>query len=181
MLRNFWYIACAALRLGSRPQATQVLGQELVLFRDDSGKPCALLNRCCHRGVQLSLGKVVDGAIVCRYHGWRYDSSGRCIHIPSLTAEEHIPKRAEVPVYPCIEQDGYVWVWMGKPVSDLNLPQPIPDFSLYRWHQGSILMQCDAMKGIENNLDWCHPYFTHPWTHSQFFVTHFRGFQEQSY
>ena len=42
-------------------------------------------------------------------------------------------------------------------------------------------MQCDAMRGIENNLDWCHPYFTHPWTHGQFFATHFRGFQEKSY
>jgi phenylpropionate dioxygenase-like ring-hydroxylating dioxygenase large terminal subunit len=61
-----------------------------VLFRDDAGKPHALLNRCCHRGVQLSLGKVVDGAIACRYHGWRYDGSGRCIHIPSLTADGRI-------------------------------------------------------------------------------------------
>jgi hypothetical protein len=42
-------------------------------------------------------------------------------------------------------------------------------------------MRCDAMKGIENNLDWCHPYFTHPWTHGQFFATRFRGFREQSY
>ena len=42
-------------------------------------------------------------------------------------------------------------------------------------------MQCDALKGIENNLDWCHPYFTHPWTHGQFFATRFRGFREQSY
>jgi phenylpropionate dioxygenase-like ring-hydroxylating dioxygenase large terminal subunit len=181
MLYNFWYIACAASRLGSKPRATRVLDQELVLFRDDAGKPHALLNRCCHRGVQLSLGKVVDGAIACRYHGWRYDGSGRCIHIPSLTADGRIPKGAEVPSYPCVEQDGYVWVWMSKPVSDLALPPPIPDFALYRWRQGSIPMQCDAMKGIENNVDWCHPYFTHPWTHGQFFVTRFRGFQEQSY
>ena len=78
MLCNFWYIACAASRLGSTPLATRVLDQELVLFRDDAGKPHALLNRCCHRGVQLSLGKVVNGAIACRYHGWRYDGSGRC-------------------------------------------------------------------------------------------------------
>jgi hypothetical protein len=42
-------------------------------------------------------------------------------------------------------------------------------------------MQCDAIKGIENNLDWCHPYFTHSWIHSQFFATHFQGFREQSY
>jgi phenylpropionate dioxygenase-like ring-hydroxylating dioxygenase large terminal subunit len=181
MLRNFWYIACAAPQLGSSPRATRVLDHDLVLFRDNSHKPQALLNRCCHRGTQLSLGKVVDGVIACRYHGWRYDSSGRCVHIPSLTPKGHIPKGTEVPAYRCVEQDGYVWVWMGEPGSNLALPSRNPDFARYRWLQGSIPMQCDAMMGIENNLDWCHPYFTHEWTHGQFFATRFRGFREQSY
>lgn len=181
MLRNFWYIACAASRLRSIPRCTRVLDQDLVLFRDNSGKPHALLNRCCHRGTRLSLGKIVDGTLTCRYHGWRYEGSGQCVYIPSLVASESIPKGAKVPAYPCIEQDGYVWVWIGEAGPDPAAPPQIPKFALYRWHQGSILMQCEAMKGIENNLDWCHPYFTHPWMHGQFYAARFRGFREQSY
>jgi phenylpropionate dioxygenase-like ring-hydroxylating dioxygenase large terminal subunit len=152
-----------------------------VLFRDSSGRPHALLDRCCHRGVRLSLGKVVDGVLACRYHGWRYDGGGRCVHIPSLTTGRCIPKGVEVPSYPCVEQDGYVWVWIGEPGYALRPLAKISEFAVYRWRQGSIPMQCDMMKGIENNLDWCHPYFTHPWTHGQFFVTRFRGFREQHY
>ena len=56
MLRTYWYIARAATQLSSAPRTTQVLGQELVLFRDDAGHPHALLDRCCHRGAPLSLG-----------------------------------------------------------------------------------------------------------------------------
>lgn len=42
-------------------------------------------------------------------------------------------------------------------------------------------MQCDAIKAIENNMDWCHPFFSHPWTHGQYYATRFRGFHEQQF
>jgi phenylpropionate dioxygenase-like ring-hydroxylating dioxygenase large terminal subunit len=180
-LRDYWYIACASLRLRSAPLTARVLNQDLVLFRDGSGKAHALIDRCCHRGVRLSLGTVTDGALACGYHGWRYDGTGRCIHIPSLTAGRHIPRGCEVQAFPCLERDSYVWVWMGESGSQPAPLPGIPEFQRHRWRQGSLAMQCEAIKMIENNLDWCHPYFAHPWTHGQFFATRFRGFKEQSY
>src|ERR1041385_5261181 len=69
MLRDYWYIACAASRLGAAPLAIKVLDQELVVFKDASGGAHALLDRCCHRGARLSLGTVTDGALACGYHG----------------------------------------------------------------------------------------------------------------
>ncbi|SRR5712692_327472 len=178
---NYWYIGCASSRLRLAPTACSVLGRDFVLFRDAAGSPHALLDRCSHRGAKLSLGRANDGTIACPYHGWRYDGSGRCVLIPSLTSERHIPEGIEVPSFPCVERDGYVWIWTGD--SGLE-PLPllgIPDFGVYRWRQGCVPMQCNWMKGIENNLDWCHPYFTHRWTHGQFFATYFGGFREQSY
>lgn len=181
MLRNYWYIACGSSRLHAKPLAVRVLDKDLVLFRDSSGEAHALLDRCCHRGVRLSLGTVTDGALSCNYHGWQYNGTGQCIHIPSLTVDRHIPHGYGVPGFPCLERDGYVWVWMGEPGSQLAPLSGIPEFRQYRWLQGVIPMQCEALKMIENNLDWCHPYFTHPWVHGQFFATRLRGFTEQSY
>jgi phenylpropionate dioxygenase-like ring-hydroxylating dioxygenase large terminal subunit len=132
MNRNAWYAACPASRLGLRPLAIRIFDYDLVLFRDAVKAPQALLNRCCHRGVQLSLGKVDNGAISCRYHGWRYSSNGKCVHIPTLLRAAHIPSGAQVRSFPCAERDGYLWVWAGKPTADVQPPPDIAEFGRSR-------------------------------------------------
>jgi phenylpropionate dioxygenase-like ring-hydroxylating dioxygenase large terminal subunit len=179
MIENAWYIACPTSRLGSHPLSCCVGDLRIVLFRDAALEPRALLDRCCHRGVQLSLGTIESGAITCRYHGWRYSGDGKCIHIPSLPDGTPIPTGIEVPSFPCVERDGYVWVYPGAPTPS-ELPS-IDRFNSYRWHQGSVLLRCAAGEAVENNLDWVHPYFTHPWTHGQFFATQFHGFRKQQF
>ena len=57
-------------------------GERLVLFRDRSGSICTFIDRCPHRGVALSLGKIDHGEIVCPFHGWRFDGAGQCTHVP---------------------------------------------------------------------------------------------------
>jgi phenylpropionate dioxygenase-like ring-hydroxylating dioxygenase large terminal subunit len=181
MPRPFWYIAAPASRLGSGPLACRVLDRDLVLFRAANGAPGALIDRCCHRGVKLSLGVVQSGSLACGYHGWRYDGAGHCVHIPSLPAGSAPPQDAGVPAFPCIEQDSYVWVWMGEREPEPTAPPRVPGFERFVWQQGTIPMACAAMLGIENNLDWCHPTFAHPWAHGQFFKTQLVGFTEQAY
>ncbi|WP_438028528.1 Rieske 2Fe-2S domain-containing protein [Sorangium sp. So ce233] len=179
MLREYWYTACATSQLAKEPRGVRVLDQDLVVFRDGAGQARALLDRCCHRGVRLSLGSVTKGNIACRYHGWCFDGEGRCVHIPSLTKDRRIPEKVGVPSFPCEERDGYVWVFLGE-----GAPPPlegIPRFASRRWMQGAMDMRCDYLKMIENNVDVCHPYFAHPWTHFQFFTILFRGFQEYEY
>jgi phenylpropionate dioxygenase-like ring-hydroxylating dioxygenase large terminal subunit len=178
-LRRFWYPACASSRLRRAPLATRVLDNNLVVFRGPQGNPAALENRCCHQGVELSLGRVKSGTIACRYHGWRYDSSGRCIEIPSLT-DGRIPVACRVRHFECVERDGYVWVWVGDTLPE-SPPAPIDDFRSRRWVQGSMPMHCTWLAGVENNLDWCHPAFAHRWTHPQFYAKLFRGNVETAY
>ena len=182
MLRNFWYVACPSSQLGAAaPRAAQVLDKELVLYRDASLRPYALLDRCAHRGAKLTLGKVGGGHIACGYHGWQFDGAGQCTHIPSLVAGRRIASGCEVPAFPVVEQDSYVWVWIGEGPPRPALPAAIPDFARMRWVQGTVPMKCAALKGIENNLDWCHPFFAHPKTHGQYFETARHGFREQEY
>lgn len=181
VIRTGWYIAAPSSRLATGPLACRVLDHDIVLFRDASGGARALLDRCCHRGVQLSLGTVQDGVIACHYHGWRYDGGGHCVCIPSLPHGEEPSQRARVPAFICVEQDAYVWVWTGEAEPAPPAPPRIDAFDEYLWQQGSMSMACAAELGIENNLDWCHPVFAHPWAHGQFFHSRLAGPREHAY
>jgi phenylpropionate dioxygenase-like ring-hydroxylating dioxygenase large terminal subunit len=181
--RDDWYIACASSRLGRRrPVAARVLDRDLALFRDERGRAHALLDRCCHRGVRLSLGRVEGGRLACGYHGWRFDGDGRCTHIPSLVDARRIPDRCGVPSVPCAEHDGYVWTWAGEPHdTPPTPPRPIRGFVQKRWRQGQVSLRCDALRAVENNLDWCHPAFVHRWAHPQFFMNLVHGPRDHQY
>jgi len=181
MLRNYWHIACATSRIDRLPKAVRVLDQDLVLFRDAEGAPRALLDRCCHRGVRLSLGTVAGGRLACGYHGWEYDGAGRCVHIPSLAPEQGIPRGFEVRAFPLREQESYLFVWMGEGEPNPAAPPGIPDFDRFAWQQGVSEFACDAMRLIENNLDWCHPAFTHAGTHPQYFQVKANGFRDYEF
>lgn len=181
LIRTGWYVAAPSSRLRTEPLACRVLDHDIVLFRDAAGAAHALLDRCCHRGVRLSLGTISDGVIACHYHGWRYDGGGRCVCIPSLTQGAEPPSRARVRAFTCLEQDAYVWVWTGDGEPVPNAPTRIDSFEEFLWQQGSIEMACAAGLGLENNLDWCHPAFAHPWAHGQFFHSRLAGAQEHAY
>ncbi|WP_437922887.1 aromatic ring-hydroxylating dioxygenase subunit alpha [Sorangium sp. So ce291] len=179
-LRQYWYVACASSQLGAAPRAVRVLDQDIVVFREGGGRPRGLADRCCHRGVRLSLGRVAGGALACGYHGWRFGGGGECVHIPSLARGRRIPERCGVPSFPCAEQDGYVWVWLGGDGGGAPPGAPrIDGFATHRWDQGSVDLGCASLRGLENNLDWCHPVFAHPWTHGQFYIALLRGLREQ--
>ncbi|HMB68452.1 MAG TPA: Rieske 2Fe-2S domain-containing protein, partial [bacterium] len=85
--RDGWYIACEARDLRDRPRATTLFGVPLVLFRGADGRPAALLDRCPHRNVPLSLGRCRNGELECGYHGWRFDGRGECTFVPGLAEQ----------------------------------------------------------------------------------------------
>jgi phenylpropionate dioxygenase-like ring-hydroxylating dioxygenase large terminal subunit len=87
----------------------------------------------------------------------------------------------KVPAFRTLEQDGYVWIWVGDEQATATPPPRIVDFDRARWVQGSIDMKCDALKIIENNFDWCHTFFAHPNSHPAYFVTKQYGFREYQY
>ena len=87
-LHNQWFIACRSSQLRRRPLARTVLGRPLVLFRPGPGQAAALVDRCPHRNVPLSHGRVAGGRLACPYHGWEFDRQGICLkHGPTPQAE----------------------------------------------------------------------------------------------
>lgn len=167
-LRGQWFIAATSRELRRGPLATTLFGTPVVLFRDESGRAGALLDRCPHRNVPLSLGRVVeDGTLRCPYHGWRFDTHGACKHIPSLTnGSDAVARRAHA--LPTIEQQGFVWVYTSpSQEADAPLPATEPHRFAYLGAKGySTVAQVVEAAGtlystIENALDVPHTAFLH--------------------
>lgn len=131
-LRDFWYIACESRTLRKKPIALTLFGEAFVLWRDDTGSPCAAQDRCAHRNAPLSAGSVEAGCLVCPYHAWRYQKDGSCSHIPSLAAGRPIPASARVPAFRALEQDGYVWICPAQGTSP-ERPRPFPHCNEPGW------------------------------------------------
>ncbi len=84
VLKQFWYpVLPIAHLLPSKPQPFELLGQRIVLWMDEDGKPAAVVDRCCHRSAQLSKGVVVEGNIRCPYHGWCFNAEGVVFRFPN--------------------------------------------------------------------------------------------------
>ena len=160
-LRDFWYIATESGSLKRRPLASAMLGESVVLFRDDGGKAGALEDRCAHRNAPLSAGRVSNGCIECPYHGWRYDGLGTCTHIPSLGEGAKLPRHS-VRSYPVQEQDGFVWVYLGEGVPT-TAPFKFPHAGEQRWSTFRMRtrFQTDVEACLENFLDCPHTAYVH--------------------
>ncbi|MEB3358599.1 MAG: aromatic ring-hydroxylating dioxygenase subunit alpha [Synechococcales bacterium] len=121
MLDAYWYIACESQELRQRAIAVTILQTFLVVFRGADGRAVALADRCVHRNAPLSQGKVCRGELRCPYHGWHYGADGGVTLIPALPEGAPIPDGLAAKSYPCIEQDGYVWVCLQDAPA---MPQP---------------------------------------------------------
>lgn len=157
-----WYVLATSAELREKPLSRTLFGVPIALFRDGHGAARALLDRCPHRNVALSPGRVVGGQIECPYHGWRFDGDGACRHVPCLVGESRAKAR-NAPAFPVRERDGYVWV---MPVAGAE-----PTTEPYRFRLASdpaytTVRQSVEAKGTlhaaaENALDVPHTAFLH--------------------
>ncbi|HEX9683145.1 MAG TPA: aromatic ring-hydroxylating dioxygenase subunit alpha [Acidimicrobiales bacterium] len=175
--RQWWYPVAQSKDLGAkRPIAVELMERPLAVFRDATGHPRALLDRCPHRNLPLSLGRVHrHGDLECGYHGWRFDGTGSCTAIPGLASDGGSPASParQVGAHHAIERHGFVWVWGvpaddpgGEPTSD---PFPLPDVAAaHRTDRGSTgevvfdyLLESTVHASLENALDVPHTAFLH--------------------
>jgi phenylpropionate dioxygenase-like ring-hydroxylating dioxygenase large terminal subunit len=149
-------------RLRRRPLALTVAGERIVLFRDGKGQAAALIDRCPHRGVALSLGQVdQEGRIECPFHGWRFAGDGRCLHVP-LNPKARC-EQLSATALPVREIGGLIWIYTAP---GAQAPcEPVLDESL-----GSsgfvrfVLIQhwkAHWTRAMENMLDMPHLPFVH--------------------
>jgi phenylpropionate dioxygenase-like ring-hydroxylating dioxygenase large terminal subunit len=163
-LENAWYAVGHAYDIATKPTRRVVTNVPLVLYRAPDGTVVALHDRCPHRFVPLSAGKVEGDGIACGYHGLRFDAFGVCVHNPHGTGR--ITPDMTVRSYACAERYGFVWVWMGA-VASANL-DAIPDYSplidetRFTVIRGYIHVAANYELISDNLLDLSHVQYLHP-------------------
>lgn len=121
-LRNFWYPVLQSHELPpDRPVAVKCLNENLVAFRDARGKPGVLVDRCPHRYVKLSAGRVLDGELQCALHGLRFTAAGECSLIPWEPEDSRLCGRMGARAYRAEEIGGFIWSYLGD---EARFPPP---------------------------------------------------------
>lgn len=160
VLRAQWFVVAQSSEVPpEQPIARRILGSDIVLWRD-SGSVHAWQDLCIHRGAKLSLGTVRDSCLVCPYHAWEYDATGKCIHIPAQP-DRPPPLRARANVFHAQERYGLVWVCVGEPSAGVpNLP--LAEDPAYRaFICGPYQFEAKGPRLIENFLDVGHLAIVH--------------------
>lgn len=162
MIPNQWYVVLSSDQVKDRPVGVTRMGEKLVFWRDSSGRVSCLRDKCVHRGVQLSKGKVIHDRLQCPFHGFEYDSSGRVTRIPANGRNAPVPERFRVHGYPTYEAHGFIWIWWGEtPPENLAPPRFFDDLEGFSY--GQVIDPWDAhySRVIENQLDVVHLPFVH--------------------
>jgi len=162
--RRHWLPVAMSDSVSETPRALEILGEELVLFRDLSDRIGLLHKYCSHRRASLEYGIVAEKGIRCCYHGWLYDIDGRILEVPGEPAGSSIPDTVCQGAYPVKEYSGLVFAYLGP-------PQHQPEFPIYDTmdqHQldndmvpYEIDYPCNWLQVAENPMDPFHSVFLH--------------------
>jgi phenylpropionate dioxygenase-like ring-hydroxylating dioxygenase large terminal subunit len=162
-MRRYWQPLALAEELphGGAPLRVNVLGEELVLFRDDQGQPGLLGLHCSHRGTDLSYGRIENGGLRCIYHGWLYDVCGRVIEQPGEPGGGANRSQIRHRAHPCKEAGGVIFTYMGP-----GEPPLLPDYEFLsvpaeQRTVTKILYNCNYLQANEGNIDPVHLSFLH--------------------
>ena len=163
LLKNTWYMAAWAHELDEKnPLSRTVADIPVVLYRTESGKVVALMDRCPHRFAPLSLGRVKGEDIQCGYHGLTFNCEGTCIDNPSGTM---LPTKAKVQNFPLIVRDRIIWIWMGDhdKVDEATIPEySNHDDENFHFIFGYIFVEAHHELISDNLLDLMHVTYLHP-------------------
>lgn len=162
--RNCWYVAGHSHEIDNGFLARKFLNQATIIWRNGQGKLVALEDRCSHRLVPLSTGKIVNYQIECGYHGLRFGGDGVCAFVPG---QDSVPKNARVKTFPVAERHALIWLWLGAP--DLANETLIPglhwmDAPGWTASKGYHHFNCDYRLINDNLLDLSHETYIHKHT-----------------
>ncbi len=163
VLRRYWQPAALAEELdGGRPVVpVTLLGERLVLFRDDEGELGLIGRHCRHRGADLCFGRREDNGLRCPFHGWLYGRDGRCLEQPGEPEGSRMRERIRATSYPVVEKNGVVFAYLGP-----GEPPAFPNFDCFRAPASHVfafkgLWECNWLQALEIGIDPAHASFLH--------------------
>ena len=136
--RRYWIVVSAMRDLHDIPKAIKILGEDLVLFRDQAGIIGLIGAHCPHRGASLEYGDIECGGIRCPYHGWLFDVRGQCLEMPAEPQGSKFAQKVKHLSYPVREQGGLLFAYLGPNPDD---PPPLPKYAA--------LADCAGQRSLE--------------------------------
>lgn len=156
---NEWYVAAFADEVSRTPLSRRLLDVPVLLLRRLDGGVLALEDRCPHRSMPLSMGRIDGDTVECAYHGARFGCDGVCTGVPSQAV---VPPGMRVRAFPVVQRGPLVWIWMGRAAPSSSAPHPdwIDD---PRWvaSRERLHMRASYVRLHENLLDLTHLSFLH--------------------
>ncbi|PZW44762.1 phenylpropionate dioxygenase-like ring-hydroxylating dioxygenase large terminal subunit [Humitalea rosea] len=163
VLRHYWQPIALLDELDpKRPvRAVRALGQDFVLFRDETGRLGLLDRDCPHRGADLAFGRLEDGGLRCPFHGWLFDAAGACLDTPAEPVGSTLCSRIHQRAYPVEERSGIVFAYLGE-----GEAPPFPAFDCFAapaTHTFAFkgLIDCNWLQALEVGIDPAHASFLH--------------------
>src|SRR5690349_4690424 len=168
LMRSYWLPLMESSELGppdGPPQRIRLLGEDLVAFRDTTGRAGLLAEACPHRGTSLFFGRNEQSGLRCAYHGWKFDVTGACVEMPTEPPESAFPRKLRATAYECQERQGVIWAYLGSRAD----PPQLPDLG---WalvppeQRGALKYQraCNWLQALEGDIDTAHL----GWLHARF-------------
>lgn len=163
LMRRYWQPAGLVDELsGPRPvKPVKLLGEDLVLFRDEAGRYGLIGKHCPHRGADMCFGRLEDGGLRCPFHGWLFDVTGQCLKMPAEPDDSTFPAKIRHTAYPCVAKNGIIFAYMGP-----GAPPPFagldcfvaPDAYTFAFKG---LIACNWLQALEVGIDPAHASFLH--------------------
>ena len=165
LMRQYWIPALLSSELPESDGSTlrvRLLCEDLVAFRESNGRVGLLGAHCPHRGAPLYYGRNEESGLRCIYHGWKYDVNGKCVDMPNEPPESNFKDKIQHLAYPCREQGGVIWVYMGSVVP----PPPLPDLEWSKVPEeqrylAKRIQNCNYAQALEGDIDQSHNSFLH--------------------
>lgn len=171
MIPNQWYVILESREIQkNRVKGFTRFGEKLAAWRDPEGHIAIFKDRCPHRGIQLSLGKIKENHLQCPFHGFEYDASGKCVLVPANGKAAPVPEYIRAAAYPVVEAHGFVYIWYTPEPEKTGMPNPstlppVPWFDdldeKLAWRGFTDLWNAHYSRAIENQLDVVHIPFIH--------------------
>jgi phenylpropionate dioxygenase-like ring-hydroxylating dioxygenase large terminal subunit len=163
LFREYWhpFLLPNELEADGPPLRIRLLGEDLIAFRDTSGRVGLIGDNCSHRGASMFFGRNEEDGLRCVYHGWKYDVNGRCVDMPNEPPESNFKDRIVHRAYPCVEHGGVVWTYMGH-----RTPPPLPQIEwtmlpAEQRYAAKRVQHCNWAQALEGEIDQSHVSFLH--------------------
>ena len=165
LMRLYWipFLPSRDVPVDGQPYRVRLLGEDLVAFRNTSGRVGLLDQACPHRGAPLVFARNEGGGLRCVYHGWKFSVDGGCQEMPAELPNTPMLKKVKAKAYQVQERNGMLWAYMGP---EQDAPPPLPSMEWNMVPEENVALsvrvqECNWLQALEGEIDSAHAAILH--------------------